>query len=334
MMLTKFILILFALLINTASGANITRPQNDGLPTKVQAFIFIIDLDNIDTAEQKFEANVVLLFKWHDPRLAHQANEVIRKPLTEVWNPRLQAVNQQKLWSTFPEQVEIKPNGEITYIQRVWGTFSQPLHLHDFPFDEQVFQIDIVAARFTPEEIEFVQTDNFPSGLAKNLSLPDWDIIGSESQSKPYQLAENTKIISGFMLKFTAKRRIDYYIVNIIIPLLLIVAMSWVVFWIDPKESGTQISVAITSMLTLIAYRFAIGANLPHLSYLTRLDTFILLSTLLVFGCLLEAVITTTLAKSDRYELALKIDLWCRSLFPVALFIVAYISLFYGVKYV
>lgn len=133
------------------------------------------------------------------------------------------------------------------------------------------------------------------------------------------------------MLRFTAKRRIDYYIVNTIIPLLLIVAMSWVVFWIDPKESGTQISVAITSMLTLIAYRFAIGANLPHLSYLTRLDTCILLSTMLVFSCLVEAVVATTLAKSGRYESALKIDLWCRILFPVTLFIVTYTSLFYGV---
>jgi hypothetical protein len=35
----------------------------------------------------------------------------------------------------------------------------------------------------------------------------------------------------------------------------MIVAMSWLVFWIDPKESGSQINVAITTMLTLIAVR-------------------------------------------------------------------------------
>jgi hypothetical protein len=51
--------------------------------------------------------------------------------------------------------------------------------------------------------------------------------------------------------------------VKVILPLILIVAMSWIVFWIDPEESGIQISVAITTMLTLIAYRFAVGADLP-----------------------------------------------------------------------
>jgi len=55
------------------------------------------------------------------------------------------------------------------------------------------------------------------------------------------------KAISGFALSFEARREIGYFIVKVIIPLIFIVAMSWVVFWIDPMESGTQISVAITS---------------------------------------------------------------------------------------
>lgn len=83
---------------NNVLGADIIRPQNDGLPTKVYISVFIMDLDSIDTTEQQFEANMLLLLKWHDSRPAPQGKEIVRKPLTEVWNPRLQAVNQQKLW--------------------------------------------------------------------------------------------------------------------------------------------------------------------------------------------------------------------------------------------
>jgi hypothetical protein len=36
-------------------------------------------------------------------------------------------------------------------------------------------------------------------------------------------------------------------------------------------------------MLTLIAYRFSIGELVPKVAYLTRLDYFILGSTLMVF---------------------------------------------------
>jgi hypothetical protein len=118
-------------------------------------------------------------------------------------------------------------------------------------------------------------------------------------------------------------RRGGYYIGKVIIPLVMIVAMSWVVFWMDPRESGVQISVAITAILTLIAYRFAIGTNVPKLEYMTRLDLFILGSSLLVFASLIQAMITSAFAKTDRYPKAREIDLWCRCLFPIVFVLIA-----------
>jgi hypothetical protein len=99
--------------------------------------------------------------------------------------------------------------------------------------------------------------------------------------------------------------------------------MSWIVFWIDPTQSGTQISVAVTSMLTLIAYRFAIGTTLPKVSYLTRLDFFILASTVLVFTSLIEVVVTSILAHKEQLARARMIDRWARWLFPAAFILVA-----------
>jgi len=52
--------------------------------------------------------------------------------------------------------------------------------------------------------------------------------------------------------------------------------LIWIVFWVDPKEFGSQISIAITAILTLIAYRFAIGANLPNAEYMKHPYLFIL----------------------------------------------------------
>ena len=103
------------------------------------------------------------------------------------------------------------------------------------------------------------------------------------------------------------------------------------VFWIDPLESGTQISVAITTMLTLIAYRFAVGAFLPRISYLTRLDFFILASTFLVYCSLIQVVVTSWFAKSERVELARRIDLWARFLFPAVFALVALKTLVLGI---
>jgi hypothetical protein len=67
--------------------------------------------------------------------------------------------------------------------------------------------------------------------------------------------------IAGYAFEFYASRLAQYYLLKVILPLLLIVMMSWTVFWIDPTNGGPQISVAVTSMLTLIAYRFSIGSE-------------------------------------------------------------------------
>ncbi len=61
-------------------------------------------------------------------------------------------------------------------------------------------------------------------------------------------------------------------------------------------------------MLTLIAYRFAIDANLPKVSYLTRMDYFILLSTILVYASLIEVIITSTFAKNEKLSQARALD--------------------------
>jgi hypothetical protein len=87
--------------------------------------------------------------------------------------------------------------------------------------------------------------------------------------------------------------------------------------------------VAITTMLTLIAYRFAIDTDLPKISYLTRMDFFILLSTVLVYASLIEVVVTSAFAKNGKISRARTLDLWMRWFFPSLFTIVAVKSLFF-----
>ena len=92
--------------------------------------------------------------------------------------------------------------------------------------------------------------------------------------------------------------------------------MSWIVFWIDPTDYTTQLSISITSMLTLIAYQFLALSSLPEVPYLTRMDILMLLSIVLVFASLIEATITAILAKRGDVLLARSVDKYCRYTFP------------------
>ena len=78
-----------------------------------------------------------------------------------------------------------------------------------------------------------------------------------------------------------------------------------------------RISVVVTTMLTLIAYRFALGRLVPNLPYLTRFDFFTLGSTVLIFLVLTVVAATTYLIAQNKTALAERISRWSRLAFPV-----------------
>ena len=311
------------------AAANFSRPGPTNKPTDVFIAIYVMDLDNVSSADQNFTANVLVKAIWHDDRLKHKSAGNIRKKLSEIWHPRLQFVNQQRLWSTFDKIVSVAPDGTVTLRQRVWGDFSQPLELKKFPFDHQTFNIQIVPIGYEHDEVRLLQDPNTPSDMADKFSVADWKIQNFDAKPFNYYPYNDGKYMQGFQFSLHAKRKSNYFITTIIIPLILIVMMSWTVFWIDPKQSGTQMSVAMTTMLTLIAFRFAVVSSLPNISYLTKMDVIILGSTILVFASLIEVVATSSLAQSGRLELARLIDKRVsRWLFPLAFIITFLFAIF------
>ena len=103
--------------------------------------------------------------------------------------------------------------------------------------------------------------------------------------------------------------------------------MSWLVFWIDPTQFGPQIGLAATAVLTLIAYRFLLGSLVPRISYLTRLDIFIMGATVLVFMGMVEAVASARIAQSNEKQ-ARRLDRLSRVVFPSAFLVVSYLAFF------
>jgi hypothetical protein len=85
------------------------------------------------------------------------------------------------------------------------------------------------------------------AGISPSLTLPDWTIKEWDIKPLVYALAPGIEY-SGYAFEFTASRNVLHYILKVILPLVLIVIMSWAVFWIDPATSNSQISVAVTSM--------------------------------------------------------------------------------------
>jgi hypothetical protein len=333
-LLLVFLVMSTRLAQSAETPALIERPASGNGPTEISVGIWIVDISNIDSAQQNFTAEIALLLRWRDPRLAHIGSGVVRYPLEQVWHPRVGIANETaSVIRKFPDSVEVEPDGTLIYRQLYAGAFTQPLRLQSFPFDRQTFRIQLVAVRYRPDEVKFVPDQAWiqsglkqAAGMTPSITLPDWTVEKSETKPFVYALAPGLES-SGYAFEFAASRNVRHYILKVILPLVLIVMMSWSVFWTDPTNSSTQFSVAVTSMLTLIAYRFAIDSELPRLPYMTRLDVFFLISTLLVFFSLIEVLITTILDNNQQTAQAKKIDRYCRVVVPV-IFVIASIAIF------
>ena len=310
--------------------ALIERPNANSGPTQISVAVWIVDINSIDSAQQSFTADVFTVLRWRDPRLAHTGTGVAHYALDQIWNPRVVIVNETNSVShRLPESVEVDADGTVVYRQRFVGSFSQALLLKSFPFDRETFRVQLAAVRYSPGEVNFVPDQKWldagikqAGGISKSITLPDWTVEKWDLKPLAYTLAPSLDN-SGYVFEFTASRDVHHYILKVILPLVLIVMMSWAVFWIDPINASSQISVSVTSMLTLIAYRFAVDSQLPRLPYVTRLDAFILTSTLLVFVSLVEVLVTTSLNNKQ----AKKIDRYSRVIFPV-IFTIASVAIF------
>ena len=332
------LVLLVPLLILHARGAEtpavIDRPGAQDGPTQVSIGIWIVDISKIDSAEQSFTADIAIVLHWKDPRLAHTGTGLTHYALDQIWTPRVAIANETSSVSRkFPESVEVEPDGTVIYRQRYVGSFAQSLRLQSFPFDRQVFRIPFVAIRYRPNEVVFVPDESWVRdglqqavGVSPSITLPDWTVEKWHGNQRVYALTPGMQF-SGYEFEFTASRNVQHYILKVILPLVLIVMMSWSVFWTEPTNSNTQFSVAVTSMLTLIAYRYAVDSQLPRLPYMTRLDVFFLISTLLVFFSLIEVLVTTILDNNHQVARAKKLDRYCRVIVPI-IFVIASLAIF------
>lgn len=310
-----------------------TRPGAAQGPTEVLYSVWLGDITGINSVEQTFTANMVLLLRWHDPALAHGGEGTKQYALDDIWHPRFLIANQAgEVERSLPEVADVSPDGTAVYRQRIIGSFSQALNLRAFPFDHDEFRVHVVILGYQPKDLRLRPDPMSVAagmrngvGLAEKLTIQDWRITSANTEVKPYRAGPGVEI-AGFALGFTASRNAHHFVIKVIIPLILIVMMSWAVFWIEPNDANTQMAVAVTAMLTLIAYRFAVDSDVPKLPYLTRLDAFILMSSVLVFLSLIEVMAVTKFATQGRIELSRAIDRRCRWIFPAAFTLVtAYI---------
>ena len=117
---------------------------------------------------------------------------------------------------------------------------------------------------------------------------------------------------STISVKFLFERRVGYYLIQVYLPDVFVVALSWLVFWMDKKEMGDRMALGITTILTIMFLLGSLNGTMPRVSYPKALDWYLLVSFTFVFLSLIECMIVfilTLKSNKDRDRTKQKVNL-------------------------
>ena len=127
---------------------------------------------------------------------------------------------------------------------------------------------------------------------------------------------------SQIRVEIGIERAYGYYLTKVLLLLVILVMMSWVVFVFPTDDLSGRSGTTMTLFLAAIAFNFIISATLPKVSYMTKMDIYLLVCYAFIFLSVVQSGIVYTLARYlDLGDVAFNLDKWCLIAFPAFYFL-------------
>jgi hypothetical protein len=309
-------------------------PPNAEGPVVVDIGLYIKGISEIDPVHNVFVVEGFLDLIWCDPREGFDPEELgwhekifleddAKGELQLIWWPDITFPNESGSRDTENMELIIFEDGTIEYEERFAVTLEANFDLRHFPFDTQHLEIQIESLAWSEEYLLFHEEENM-IGFSDAFKLPEWEWdpeTDLTTHIEEVQEIRDDTPYSEFVVELSVHRRPDFYLLKVFLPMVLIVALSWAVFWMDESSLGDRLGISFTGLLTVVAYQFILADTLPHLAYLTFMDVLINYSFMMMALTVVENVLVHILRNEGHETFALRVDQSSRLIFPLIYFI-------------
>ena len=265
------------------SGYNkFVRPvKGQSSTVKVNITMAVSALQEFDEVLQRFSVVSLFFLSWEDDNM--------------VWNRTLTGIESvmmgyKDVW--IPEIILTNPSAKLDYFGKEWQLLRYDsnglgswypgdlvkatcsLDVRYFPFDIQECSIEMYAWGYIVSEVELIATTDV---IDISMMAPHgtWEILGTRAKM------EAVKNVSRATFTFHLKRRQQYIIINVVIPILFLCILNTLVF-LMPVESGERISYSITVMLSIAVFLTIVSDTLSKTSEPASLYSYFLLVHLIM----------------------------------------------------
>ncbi|XP_067947398.1 glycine receptor subunit alphaZ1-like [Watersipora subatra] len=286
-----------------------SRPPDDD-STAVGVDVYVISLSAISEKNMDYTANMYLRQRWKDVRLANpnltSSNGVlITNRLNDIWVPDLFIKNdktsEKSEVTTLNAFLRLDGDGQLIYSLRVTATVACSMHLSKYPFDVQYCDMFLESYGHLTEELKFYWNNRSAQAVEINekIQLPE-HIIGKTMLRDCTESYNTTGSFSCISAQFEFKRNINYYMMGLFLPSILIVILSWVSFWIDKASTPGRVSLALLTILTMQNQMSSTLSQLPKVSYIKLVDVWLTVCLGFVFTGFLEYALVNKLATQEK----------------------------------
>ncbi|CAI5789358.1 glycine receptor subunit alpha-4 [Podarcis lilfordi] len=291
------------------------RPNFKGPPVNVTCNIFINSFGSVTETTMDYRVNVFLRQQWNDPRLAYReypddSLDLDPSMLDSIWKPDLFFANEKGAnfheVTTDNKLLRIFKNGNVLYSIRLTLILSCPMDLKNFPMDIQTCTMQLESFGYTMNDLifEWVKEQEAVQ-VAEGLTLPQF-ILRDEKDLGYCTKSYNTGKFTCIEVKFHLERQMGYYLIQMYIPSLLIVILSWVSFWINMDAAPARVGLGITTVLTMTTQSAGSRASLPKVSYVKAIDIWMAVCLLFVFAALLEYAAVNFVSRQHKEFMRLR----------------------------
>jgi hypothetical protein len=307
----------------TSADRLLYSPDDPGKPIPVAIELDIENIPEINEVAEQFSIDGDLLATWNDPRLAYKPDKPSDPekiyPIGSIWMPSIDMVNAVTPRDKRYQSISVSPDGTVHYAERFHADLSSRFLLRRFPFDQQKLAIHFspFISDINAETLTIAPGQGEVRGDEKSYnSLAQWQVEVLRAHTGTYHLfrKDSTEVI----FTIHVRRRFGFYVWKVFLPLLLMVFLSWAVFWVDPVDLSNMVQIAVTTILTVIAFAFAISATMPRVPYITLIDAFFLTCYIFVFISVVELMTVHTAHRRRGADVGKRIRRVSRWLVPAA----------------
>ncbi|XP_042536589.1 acetylcholine receptor subunit epsilon [Dipodomys spectabilis] len=287
--------------------------------------VTLTNLISLNEKEETLTTNVWIGIDWQDYRLNYSKDdfggiETLRVPSELVWLPEIVLENNidGQFGVAYECNVLISEGGYVSWLPPAIYRSTCAVEVTYFPFDWQNCSLIFRSQTYNAQEVEFIFAVDDNGDTIDKIEIDteaftengEWAIDFCPGVIRRHQGdSVDSQGETDVMYSLIIRRKPLFYIINIIVPCVLISGLVLLAYFLPAQAGGQKCTVSINVLLAQTVFLFLIAQKIPETSLsvplLGRYLIFVMVvATLIVMNCVIVLNVSlrtpTTHATSPR----------------------------------